>query len=81
LFNGIFHELDKYGLSVKRMIINNVVKTQESLFFRTKVRQQRPYLKQIRDKYSYLEIVELPMFPREVKGFASLREVAGILLP
>jgi arsenite-transporting ATPase len=78
---GIFHALDKYGLCVKRMIINNVVKTQESPFLRTKARQQRPYLKQIRDKYSHLEIVELPMFPQEVKGFASLKEVAKILFP
>jgi arsenite-transporting ATPase len=78
---GIFRELDRYGLTVKRMIINNVVKIEESLFLRTKARQQRPYLRQIHAKYSHLEIAELPMFPREVKGVASLKEVAKILFP
>jgi arsenite-transporting ATPase len=76
---GIFRELDKYGLSVNRMIINNVVKIEESLFLLTKARQQRPYLKQIHDKYSYLKITELPMFPQEVKGVERLTEVSKIL--
>jgi arsenite-transporting ATPase len=79
--DGVFRELDRYGLSVKRMIINNVVKTEESSFLRTRARQQRPYLKKIHEKYSHLKIVELPMFPREVKGVASLKEVAKKLFP
>jgi arsenite-transporting ATPase len=78
---SIFRELDRYQLPVKRMIINNVVKTEESLFLRTKSRQQRPYLKKIHAKYFHLKIVELPMFPREVKGVASLKEVSKILFP
>ncbi|OGO02137.1 MAG: hypothetical protein A2Y90_03020 [Chloroflexi bacterium RBG_13_52_12] len=77
---GIFRELDKYGLSVKKIIINNVVKIEESLFLRTKARQQRQYLRQIHQKYSSLEITEVPMFPQEVKGLGRLKEVGKILL-
>jgi arsenite-transporting ATPase len=76
---GIFRELDRYGLSVKRMIINNVVKNEESVFLRTRARQQRRYLRQIHDRYSHLDITELPMFPQEVKGLERLREVGRIL--
>jgi arsenite-transporting ATPase len=62
---GVFRELSKYGLSVKQIIINNVVKSEESEFLKTKARQQKQYLKHIYEKYSHLEIVELPMFPQE----------------
>jgi arsenite-transporting ATPase len=79
--DSVFRELDSYQLPVKRMIINNVVKNEDSLFLRTRARHQRSYLKNIHDKYSYLNIVELPMFPREVKGVARLKEVARILFP
>jgi arsenite/tail-anchored protein-transporting ATPase len=78
---GVFHELNKYGLSVKQIIINNVVMTEESEFLKTKARQQQQYLKHIREKYSHLKIVELPMFPQEVKGLPGLREVEKILFP
>jgi arsenite-transporting ATPase len=79
--DSVFRELDRYQLPVKRMIINNVVKTEDSSFLRSRALQQRSYLKEIHEKYSYLNIVELPLFPWEVKGIASLKEVAGILFP
>ena len=78
---GIFRELNKYGLKVKQLIINNVVKAQDSDFLLTKARQQKEYLEHIYDKYSHLKIVELPMFPYELKGLDRLREVERILFP
>ena len=75
----IFRELNKYGLKVKQLIINNVIKAQDSDFLLTKARQQRGYLEFIYDKYSDLQIVELPMFPYELKGLNRLKEVERIL--
>ena len=76
---GTFREMNKYGLKVKQVVINNVVKTDESGFLQIKVKQQKQYLKHIHEKYSHLEITELPMFPREVKGLGSLGDVEKIL--
>jgi arsenite-transporting ATPase len=76
---GVFRELGKYGLSVKRIIVNNVVKEPDSDFLRTRSRQQQEYLKHIRENYSYLDIIEIPMFPQEVKGIKKLIEVDKIL--
>jgi arsenite-transporting ATPase len=76
---GTLRELDKYGLSVRHIIINNVVKTGESEFLKIKALQQERYLKHIHEKYSGLKIAELPMFPQEVKGLPKLREVEKIL--
>jgi arsenite-transporting ATPase len=77
--DGIFSELGNYGLAVKRLIINNVVQNEESEFMLTKSRQQKGYLQTIYDKYSHLEIIELPMFPYELKGMDRLREVEKLL--
>jgi arsenite-transporting ATPase len=76
---GTFGELDRYGLHVRRMIINNVVKNEESEFLRIKARQQRAYLEHIYRTYEHLDIIELPMFPQEIKGVERLREVEKIL--
>ncbi|MCJ7605970.1 MAG: ArsA family ATPase [Dehalococcoidales bacterium] len=76
---GVFHEMGKYGLSVKRIVVNNVIKTEESEFTRTKARQQRGYLEHIRTAYGHLKITELPMFPQEVKGVERLREIGKYL--
>lgn len=76
---GTFHELNEYGLKVQHLIINNVVKEKDSEFLLTKARQQKNYLEAIYARYSDLEIVELPMFPYELKGLDRLREIEKIL--
>ena len=76
---GTFHELNEYGLKVQHLIINNVVKEKDSDFLLTKARQQKNYLEAIYARYSDLEIVELPMFPYELKGLDRLREIEKIL--
>ena len=76
---GIFRELNEYGLKVKQLIINNVVKEESSDFLLTKARQQKNYLELIYDRYSDLPVIELPMFPYELKGLDRLMEVERIL--
>ena len=78
---GIFRELDRYGLSVRRIIVNNVVREPDSDFLRTKSEQQQGYLDHIHEKYGDLQIIEIPMFPREVKGLERLQEVGSLLFP
>ena len=78
---GIFRELNEYGLKVQQLIINNVVKEEDSDFLLTKARQQKNYLDLIYDRYSDLPIIELPMFPYELKGLDRLKEVERILFP
>ena len=76
---GVFGELNKYGLKVKQLIINNVIKAEDSAFLLVKARQQKKYLELIHNRYSDLPIVELPMFPYELKGLGRLKEVERIL--
>ncbi len=76
---GVFHKLNEYGLKVQQLIINNVVKEESSDFLLTKAKQQKAHLERIYDRYSELEIIELPMFPYELTGLERLREVERIL--
>ena len=76
---GTFQELDRYGLAVKQIIVNNVVSENDSEFLKTKAEQQKGYLEHIYDEYADLKIIEIPMFPQEVKGLERLWEVAKIL--
>lgn len=78
---GVFREMGRYGLRIGRIIVNNVVREPDSAFLETKAGQQRPYLEHIRSRYSHLEVLEVPLFPREVKGLARLKEVANIIFP
>ena len=75
----VFSELAKYDFHVKRLIINNVVSAGDSDFLSIKAEQQKKSLDLIHGTYSNLEIVELPMFPREIRGLHRLKDVAGSL--
>jgi len=77
--DGVFGEMARYGLPVNRIVINNVVKAEDSQFLKTKARQQEPYLVQIRKSFPHLEITEVPLFPQEIKGAERLREVGRYL--
>ncbi len=77
--DDIFGELNKHGFVVKQLIVNNVVKADDSGFLVMKASQQRKYLDMIHGRYSHLEIVELPMCPYEIKGLARLKEIEGSL--
>ncbi|MFC2035083.1 ArsA family ATPase [Chloroflexota bacterium] len=77
--DSIFHKFDEYGLTSQQLIINNVIKGKGSDFLLTKAEQQKRYIETIHDKYSNIEIVELPMFPFELKGLERLKEIDIIL--
>jgi arsenite-transporting ATPase len=77
--DSIFQELNEYGFKVRRLIINNVVKDESSDFLRKKASQQKVYRELIYKKYSDLQIIELPLFPYEVKGLDRLSEAGNLL--
>lgn len=75
----VFGELDRYGLRVKQLVVNNVIRAKDSDFMVLKAGEQGRYLEAIYDRYSDLPIVEIPMFPYEVKGLSRLEEVSRVL--
>jgi len=78
---GVFAEMRRRGLEVRRLVVNNVVRTTDSEFLRRKAEGQAVQLRRLREAYPDLRIRELPLFPYELRGMDGLREAARILFP
>lgn len=77
--DSIFDEFNQHGLKIERLVINNVIMDTSSEFLRAKASQQRGYIDMLHKKYLNLKMIELPMFPHEIKGMAKLREIQARL--
>lgn len=73
--DGLFAEFAKHEFRIERLIINNVVENPDSGFLRIKREQQQRYIEELYNRYQALEMIEVPLFPQEIKGVERLREV------
>jgi len=73
--SDIFDEFHRHELKIERLIINNVIKDTSSEFLLTKARQQRKYIEILHDEYPNVTMIELPMFPHEIKGVDKLKDI------
>ena len=76
--DDILDELERYGLGIDRVIINQVVINPDSDFLRNKAEMQKAYISEIANRYDGKQRM-VPMFPYEIKGLARLEEIAGAL--
>ncbi|HKK26910.1 MAG TPA: ArsA family ATPase [Gemmatimonadota bacterium] len=76
---GVLSDMASYDLKVDRLVVNNVVREEDSDFLRRKAEGQRAQLERIRERWGHLPIVTVPLFPYELRGVARLEEVARIL--
>lgn len=74
-------ELERHGLSISRLIVNNVVTDPDSAFLRRKAEQQQPQLALLHGRFGDRPVAEIPLFPHDVRGTAPLRDVARLLHP
>jgi arsenite-transporting ATPase len=77
--DGVVAELRRYGLEVERLIVNNIVRVTDSPFLAQKAQQQQAHLEQLRENYGALPMVEIPLFPQEIRGVERLRTVGRLL--
>jgi arsenite-transporting ATPase len=74
--DSIFDEFDKHGLEAEQLVINNVIKeVTGSSFLQSKAEQQKGYIELLYRRYQGLRIVELPLFPYEIKGIDGLKDI------
>lgn len=73
-------DLERYGLEIRNMIVNNVIEEPECRFLERRRESQWPYLSKLEERYGdQLTLVRLPLLPHEVKGIDRLEEVASLL--
>ncbi len=74
--DGIFAEFDRYGFKTDQLVINNVIKeVGGSGFLQAKADQQKSYIELLYDRYQSMQLVQVPLFPHEIKGVDRLKEV------
>jgi arsenite-transporting ATPase len=77
--DGVVHELPRYALGIGRLIVNNVLRVIDSPLLKQKMRQQQPHVVGLRERYRDVPIIEVPLFPQEVRGVERLRAVGQLL--
>jgi len=75
--DGVFAEFARHGFAFNRVIINNVIRTLDSDFLKTKGAEQKRYIELIRGKG--IPTIEVPLFPYEIKGTRRLERVGEAL--
>jgi len=74
--------LQNQGITIKTMIINNVLPDNyDCKFCLQRRRMQQRYVGELRRKYadSNMEIIEMPLFPEEIKGLEAIQRYAEML--
>jgi arsenite-transporting ATPase len=75
----LVNNLNKFGLKVKQLVVNNVLELRHCEFCRERSKAQEEYIKQIRRKFSHLRTTIIPLQPREVKGVDALNNFKEFL--
>jgi arsenite-transporting ATPase len=75
-------EFQRFGLHIRYILVNDVIKNPDSDFNRQRMEMQRKYIQMLIDEYGdERKIIEVPLFPYEIKGVKRLRELEQVLYP
>jgi arsenite-transporting ATPase len=73
-------EFHRFGLEIHYILVNDVVQNADSAFNRQRMEMQRQYIQILHDEYGHgRKIIEVPLFPYEIKGVQRLRELEQVL--
>jgi len=76
----VMRDLRRHGMTVRYLIVNDVIREPDCEFHRQRWEMQHRYIRQLREELDDgLTLVELPLLPYEVKGVERLAEVEGHL--
>ncbi len=75
----LLQSLNKYGIKVRQLIINNVLESRDCLFCRERQKEQQIYITQIRGKFSNLKMTIAALQSREVKDIEALSNFNSFL--
>jgi arsenite-transporting ATPase len=64
----LMKSLDDSGISVKRMVINNVMESEGCGFCRARKKAQQKYMTEIKEKFGHLAIANIPLQDNPVMG-------------
>ena len=75
----LIEELIKFGIHIKRIVINNVSTSDSCQFCRDRRVQQQYYIDQIKSKFAHLKIVLIPLQSSEIRGIEKLDKIKDLI--
>lgn len=73
----IIETFDQYGLKVRHMVVNNVIRVSDSQFMKSRASMQQGYLDYLHKTYGRrMNLLEIPLAPTEIKGIDRIREIS-----
>jgi arsenite-transporting ATPase len=69
----------RFGLEINYILVNDVIQNPDSDFNRQRMEMQRKYIKILQEDYEGKTIIEVPLFPHEIKGVGGLKELERVL--
>jgi len=75
----LIRALNKYGISVKQILINGIIPGMGCGFCSSRRLEQEKHIKQIASEFPTKGIIKVPSFPHEVRGVKKLAEFAELL--
>jgi len=76
----IVQDFDDYQLKVNHLIVNYVVREADCEFHKQRREMQQNYIKILQDQYSgRIQLTEIPLSPREIKGVERIKKISDIL--
>ena len=75
----LISSLDHYHLSVRQIIMNNVMESDGCVFCRERKLSQQKYIEEIGTRYPDLNMVMVPLFANEINGLEKLDQLKTIL--
>jgi arsenite-transporting ATPase len=75
----LISSLDSSNLSVRQMIVNNVLQSEGCSFCKERQKGQQKYLEEISETYPKLNRVIMPLFAGEIKGLEKLNQMRTLL--
>jgi arsenite-transporting ATPase len=75
----LVNDLNKYGIKVGQLLVNNVLESRDCQFCRERSKAQEEYIGKIRNKFQTLKITTVPLQPNEVKGIDALNNFKQLL--
>jgi arsenite-transporting ATPase len=69
----LLESLADLHVRVRTMIVNRVVEKSACVFCQARAKGQEPYLKEMKNRFSTLSLVMVPLLPHEIRGQESLK--------
>ncbi|NQS88519.1 ArsA family ATPase [Patescibacteria group bacterium] len=71
--------LKRYQIFINNIIVNQITKSEECSFCRSRKKYQEDYIREIDEKFASYNLVKMPLFPYEIRGRQELIKYAKVL--